>query len=514
MTTPLPPLPPDDELQPGDVVKASHAQLFKAFVVAAGDQAKDIADTAAAEAREAAALAVAPADTAVDAGIDRAVTAEKVLSPTAARQTYAPLGQTPAALSRWRRTLASDPANARAVVIGDSTALEANYATQFSRLRTVHALTGGRLAGMTPANIISGGNNGQTLASWLTDAAGPNGAAYSLADLIAADPDLVISSWLTNDVRLGATTLSQATALLLQFVDLVTDALPNADLALRVASTFTSTVVGTDFLGGATLAQAQERSDILRRAHLAVQDLRPNVVVIDSPAEVFGTVVTPTSPLMTDQIHFSSTGQTAIADLMAKSIGLVQDRALAHHPGAGRRYRRSGIVASAGNGFIDVGATLDTVSPEPASEWRPLPADTLYVVGSALAPLVLTGATFAPLGANLRILKSGTDFTGIAAGTPIAILGDHALEGVRAGAVSVSVDPPSLAAGATQDVTVAVPGATTLTPIIGQPTTGVPAGLLWQVYATGTDVVTIRFYNPTAVAIDFTNVAWRFSVAR
>jgi lysophospholipase L1-like esterase len=417
-----------------------------------------------------------------------------------------PVGRTRSRLARWKRKLATSPATAKIAIVGDSTAEETNYPWPYSRLRTYWMQPGMALGGMQSANLIEGGNSGLSLQNWL----GGSAVDFTPAALWAAAPDLAIFRFLTNDTRLGTRTQAQMTADVQTLIDLTTANLPGADIVLTVPPTFTTTVVGQDFLGGATLAQAQARADAMRAALLGFTDAYPHVLVLDSGGDVYGTRVGATSPLMTDQLHPNQTGQERWADYVAPIIGL--DRARPVDAPDSYRWQIVGRVSSGGNGFIDLD-TLDA-SGVRGKEWPLTASDLLYIPGFAAYPLTLTGATFAASGNNVRVLKGGTDFTGVAANTMVVAVGNHPREGVTGGRTEVTIDPGSIAASSTLDVTATVTGAATQMGVVAQPPTSVSAGLMWQAWVTATDTVTLRFFNPTAGAIDPPSGVWKFWLAR
>jgi hypothetical protein len=213
---------------------------------------------------------------------------------------------------------------------------------------------------------------------------------------------------------------------------------------------------------------------------------------------------------MTDQLHPNQTGQERWADYVAPIVGL--DRARPVDAPDSYRWQIVGRVSSGGNGFIDLD-TLDA-SGVRGKEWPLTASDLLYIPGFAAYPLTLTGATFAASGNNVRVLKGGTDFTGVAANTMVVAVGNHPREGVTGGRTEVTIDPGSIAASSTLDVTATVTGAATQMGVVAQPPTNVSAGLMWQAWATATDTVTIRFFNPTAGAIDPPSGVWKFWLAR
>jgi lysophospholipase L1-like esterase len=194
-----------------------------------------------------------------------------------------PVGRTRSRLARWKRKLATSPATAKIAIVGDSTAEETNYPWPYSRLRTYWMQPGMALGGMQSANLIEGGNSGLSLQNWL----GGSAVDFTPAALWAAAPDLAIFRFLTNDTRLGTRTQAQMTADVQTLIDLTTANLPGADIVLTVPPTFTTTVVGQDFLGGATLAQAQARADAMRAALLGFTDAYPHVLVLDSGGDVY-----------------------------------------------------------------------------------------------------------------------------------------------------------------------------------------------------------------------------------
>ena len=411
-------------------------------------------------------------------------------------------------LSNWRAAYGTDPTTATIAIVGDSTAEEANYPNVYIRLRDYHMQPGQLLGDMQTTNLTEGGNSGATLAAWIA-----GGGTFLPSDLWALAPDLVVYRWGTNDVRLGTTTQAEMIALFKQLIDLTRTNLPNTDIVIAVPPTFTTNVVGSDYLGGATRAQAQARSDALRNACLAVKDYRPNVLVWDDAAQIWGTVVNPSSPLMTDQLHHNTTGQRRFADGLAQVIGTPMGGAKSIAP---EFYRWSvlGVVTAAGNGYIDIGP-LDAQTMPSGKEFPLTQADILHIPGYSLSPLTLTGATFPATGNHVRILKGGTDFSSVATNTLVALVGAHPKEGVDGGRIQVTVDPGSIAAGGDLDVTVTVSGATTSCGVIVQPKTSAMAtGLTYMAWVSATDTVTLRFHNSSGAAIDPTSGTWLFWLAR
>jgi lysophospholipase L1-like esterase len=413
---------------------------------------------------------------------------------------------TAGSLTRWYGRLADDPTTAKISFVGDSTT--SNAVELFQVLRVYYTLTGMPLAGMPAANIINGGNNGATLASWLADAAGANTDPYSLADLVADNPHLVVLSFGLNDVRLGGTTLAQMIALLVDAVELIRVSLPAADILLRMPNSLTTTVVGTDFVDGIT---HQAATDILRRAYLSLIGAWPNVTVANTQAQLFGVTARSTSPYMGDELHPSSRGYGVLAHYLARRH-LAPNAATSGIGPSLLRFKQHGYVVAAGNGYMDIGLmpASDTFAAV-GREWPLTTADTVTIGG--YGAFSLADAYWSPQGENVRIFKSG-DWTATN-GLPIEVSGTHPAEGVQGGRNRITIDPGSVAAGAKLDVTAALSGVSLYQGIIVQPPTAILAtGLLWAAMVSADNTITIRLHNPTGTAIDLASNDWLFWVAR
>jgi hypothetical protein len=216
-----------------------------------------------------------------------------------------------AGLNRWFQ---GGFAGKKVVFWGNSTISNATYLFQEFDTYTV---AGSALAGLAPANVLNYGNNGASLAALLAGE-GP----FPIAAVIAAKPDLlVIRGPLIDDVRLGQTDLTQATQLLHQALDQITAGTPDTDILLTSENSLLTTDVGGHGYVQPNSA-AQQYTDILHDAVLAMQGLYPHVEVYDIMALEYGTICQPTSPLMADQLHPSQAGQTLEADLLLKAVGL------------------------------------------------------------------------------------------------------------------------------------------------------------------------------------------------
>lgn len=76
---------------------------------------------------------------------------------------------------------------------------------------------------------------------------------------------------------------------------------------------------------------------------------------------------------------------------------------------------------------------------------------------------------------------------------------------------TVSIDPPSIAAGAATNVTATVAGLTTSHKVLVCCQADLEAGLVpVAAYASAANTLTIRLFNPTAAAIDGASKAWLY----
>ena len=240
-----------------------------------------------------------------------------------------PGGINQSTLSNWFAKLASDPANAKLVFLGDSTSLETTGL--YPRLRNFHTAPGEGLGGMVgdPAHIIAGGNNGVSCNYWIQfgPGMGTGGLPYSYTQLLTDAPDLVVMSWGLNDVRQGGRSQAQFTADLTTAIRMIRKGLPKTDIVLRMPNSMTTDDVNAN---GYVVpnASAQAYTDILRQSYLSLVNRWPNVVVWDSQNQVFGTQCklqsagAPNFTLMTDQLHPNGGGYVKIVDhLVAQIIG-------------------------------------------------------------------------------------------------------------------------------------------------------------------------------------------------
>lgn len=136
---------------------------------------------------------------------------------------------------------------------------------------------GGPFYNVTHSNF---GANGAALAVYNNSALA---AGKNLSDVVAFKPDLIVFSYGINDVRLGLTSLSQLVALITTAVNNLQNALPNADIILRMPNTFLYDAANTGGLIDAptSLAKVQGYSDILRNAYTQLKGVFANTYVLD-----------------------------------------------------------------------------------------------------------------------------------------------------------------------------------------------------------------------------------------
>jgi hypothetical protein len=280
-------------------------------------------------------------------------------------------------------------------------------------------------------HIISGGNNGMTLSQWFSTPA--LSCPYNRNRLVTDNPDLIVYSWLFNDIRQGAMGLTVdaivATGItqIQNLVEWTRTALPNASILLRMPNTMlTANVNSNGFVTDGSTTNpaglAQFYSTALRRIYLYFVGRYSNVDVIDIQGEVFGTQCAASHSLLTDQLHpignttgdmsgFVGTGggYNAIADALAKRIGFARN---AFAPSGAQRVRHEYIVYDGPSS-----GTVRLISRDPYS----LPAthspvfvgDSLYVNGLD-SPLSLSSANvdraFSPTILQITGL-TGVDFS-------------------------------------------------------------------------------------------------------
>ena len=390
-------------------------------------------------------------------------------------------------------------------------------------------------------SIINGGNNGVLLGDWF---AAPSGAfPYNRDKLVADNPDLIVYSWLFNDVRQGAlgTTVAAVTAAcitrLQSLVDWTRANLPNADILLRMPNTILSANVSNlNFVSDGTTVNAagiaQVYSTALRRAYLYFVGRYSNVEVIDIQGEVYGTRSLASHPLNVDQLHPSVNvngdinnvtpaggGYCAIADAIAARIGLTRN---AYPPATAARVRHEFIVysaPSAGTVRLISRNAYDT----PAPNAPVFPGDSLYVTGlETSSPITVASNGVDRIVSSTVLSLTGlgsTDFTPYI-GKTAAVVGSHAPQSTG-DRQQVFVDLPSIAAGATVTQTVSVSG---LAPghtggaagVVANPggTFGSSGLLLLGAYPSAGGTVKLVIQNPTGAAIDLAGESWTFWVLR
>lgn len=300
----------------------------------------------------------------------------------------------------------------------------------WNRLQVVRNQPGEGLEDVPGTAIVPMGNNGQTLAHYLTGA-GTN----TFAAAMALNPSVVLSCWLTNDVRQGALGLTvdairtAGVALLNQHVANIKAARPSALIVLRIPAPYlTVNVGGSNYITDGTninpAGLAQIYTTGVRAAHYAVLSTHPDVLIYDPQSRLFGTdSPTAVGTMFSDQIHQSVAGYEAEGDDFATWVNAAipysqaaTDASLIAQPFTpwlsyyravedGTRFVRisngTAVTVGAGNTFVDFGPSIPDADPTLIS-----PYDIVETVGSEQSFMLSAGTTAAPQGANTRIILS------------------------------------------------------------------------------------------------------------
>lgn len=205
----------------------------------------------------------------------------------------------------------------RVIMAGDSTTSNANFLFQY--IYNQRAINSSR-------DVRNYGSNGFRLTDFLNNT---NGVTYSLTAALNAIPetyapvrDKIVISYGINDVRTGATSEAQLTALLESTIAAIVAARPDVDIILWGPNSLTSDdpgstgfVTTTGIFTGMTLAQAaQSATDIMYNAYQSfANDARIKVLV--QKQDVFGRTckTVAASGLMTDILHPNARGQKLAA---------------------------------------------------------------------------------------------------------------------------------------------------------------------------------------------------------
>lgn len=209
-------------------------------------------------------------------------------------------------LARWH---ANGPNGKTICFLGDSTtAVAPNF---HERLRTVHCVPGGALAG---AETLNYGDDGSTLAAFLSDT-----REHGITPAIAANADLYVLCYGLNDVRREPLTTGQFRDRIAETVDRLRAGVPNTAIVLRTPNPMLAQNTSY-YVYLQPDESAQRYTDRMRAAYLDLQGRWPNVLVWDAMAEVFGVESLPTHPLMADQLHPNAAGEIALADALVRVI--------------------------------------------------------------------------------------------------------------------------------------------------------------------------------------------------
>lgn len=187
-------------------------------------------------------------------------------------------------------------------MVGDSTTaqLPATWLDEYTK-------PGGPLEGCTAAYL---GYNGATTAVILTH----------IADIVAAAADLYVVSAGINDVRTGGVSASVLSSRIVQLIDPIRAGVPGTSIILRMPNPFLTTDVGG---AGYVVpnASAQDYSAIMRDAYRSLVGYWPDAWLLDTQNRVFGETSLASSSMMSDQIHPSGTGYSAVAVELVADIG-------------------------------------------------------------------------------------------------------------------------------------------------------------------------------------------------
>lgn len=408
-------------------------------------------------------------------------------------------------INHGRAALAADGANFTILFLGDSKYKESNYGYTAAELRDRQNLKGMPLEGAADANILFGGSPGLTATDWLAGSGDFDQNDY-LA--VAADLNVIVVDFTTNRFRVAGATIATFLAEMDLLVAYLHEHSPNADIMLPTMFPFTTTVVGTDYLSGATATQAQARSDLGHQAVLAMRGRYSYVEVVDFAADVIGTIVTAASIHHADQIHWSGDGQIAFAQYIAGKIGARRPIAMAP---TNTRYSADFEIAETNVNWVRLRRLHTTDRKAPAAGIST--TDTIYADG--LGAVSLSTATFTTIDANrIQIGINGAGWTNMTVNGVATVVGDHAEPGVQDGMIEVNVDCPSLTAGATDEITITVTGVHYADKGLIVEAGYMPPGIFWNHFVSNVDTVKIRFFNATGGTLDPSSQPWRFWLAR
>jgi hypothetical protein len=206
-------------------------------------------------------------------------------------------------LTNWLYKLASSPATAKMIFVGDSTSDLAGNAINLISLVNGRTNTGDVLSGFSTSNMPNFGANGNGIQAFY-DSSSPSGKGIN--DVITTAPDLVIFSYGINDVRQNQLTKAQLKTYLINIVNTIRAALPNTDIVLRMPNSFL-TVSGNGYIQqgsyASVAAAAQAQTDILYYAYKELEGYWDNVPVLDTQNLCFGRTCLSSAPWMSDEIH-------------------------------------------------------------------------------------------------------------------------------------------------------------------------------------------------------------------
>ena len=170
-------------------------------------------------------------------------------------------------------------------------------------------------SGYVTGSILNFGNGGATLADMLAGV-GP----YPIQLVCREQPDLlIIRGPLINDVRLGGTGLAQATNLERAAIQTLQACSPQTAILLTTENSLLSTDTGQHWVQ--PNADAQEYTNIMHDAVMAMNEQFSNVEILDIMSLIYGTTVRASSPYMGNQLHESDAGAKLEIQAVVQVIG-------------------------------------------------------------------------------------------------------------------------------------------------------------------------------------------------
>jgi lysophospholipase L1-like esterase len=208
-----------------------------------------------------------------------------------------------AKLKNWKYKIENTPATATLAFAGDSTSDFTGNGSGLPANINAKTKIGFPLEGFNIANMPNYGTNGQTIVGFISDT-----GVKGLANLAAANLDLVIFSFGINDIRQNNLTKDQLKNHIITCVNTIKAGSPNTEIVLRMPNSFDIPLTNTYIQQGtyASLAEAaQAQTTILYQAYKELEFYWSDVLLFDTQNIIYGkkTISPSPSPLHTDEIH-------------------------------------------------------------------------------------------------------------------------------------------------------------------------------------------------------------------